>query len=60
VVVAITDFTMASHYLGNWLQFIVLPIPPHGLSCTHASDVGAPSAGNVDFIVIQTQLSFGF
>jgi hypothetical protein len=31
-----------------------------GLSCTQASDIGAPSAENVDFVVIQTHLSFGF
>jgi hypothetical protein len=28
-----------------------------GLSCTQASDIGAPSAENVDFVVIQTHLS---
>jgi hypothetical protein len=31
-----------------------------GFSCTQASDIGAPSAENVDFVVIQTHLSFGF
>jgi hypothetical protein len=31
-----------------------------GLSCTQASDIGAPSAGNADFVVIQTHLSLGF
>jgi len=31
-----------------------------GLPCTHAGDIGAPSAENADFVVIQTHLSFGF
>jgi hypothetical protein len=31
-----------------------------GLSCTQASDIGAPSAEYVDFVVILTHLSFGF
>jgi hypothetical protein len=31
-----------------------------GLSCTQAGDIGAPSAENADFVVIQTHLSFGF
>jgi hypothetical protein len=31
-----------------------------GLSCTQASDIGAPSAENADFVVIQTYLSHGF
>jgi hypothetical protein len=26
----------------------------------HTGDIGAPSAENADFIVIQTHLSFGF
>ena len=30
-----------------------------GLSCTQASDIYAPSAENVDFVVIETHLSFG-
>jgi hypothetical protein len=31
---------------------------PHtGLSCTQARDIGAPSAENADFVVIQTHLS---
>ena len=29
-----------------------------GLSCTQASDIGAPSAENVDFVVIQSCRSF--
>jgi len=28
-----------------------------GLPCTHAGDIGAPSAGNAGFVVIQTHLS---
>jgi len=41
---------------GHWqCQFLGA-----GLSCTQASDIGAPSAENVDFVVIQTHLSFGF
>jgi hypothetical protein len=31
-----------------------------GLPCTHAGDIGAPSAGNAGFVVIQTHLSLGF
>jgi hypothetical protein len=31
-----------------------------GLSCIQASDIGAPSAENVDFVVIQTHLPFCF
>jgi len=31
-----------------------------GLSCTQASDIGAPSAGNTGLVVIQTHLSLGF
>jgi hypothetical protein len=31
-----------------------------GLSCTQVSDIGAPSAENADFVVIQTYLSHGF
>jgi hypothetical protein len=30
------------------------------VSRTQASDIGVPSAENVDFVVIQTYLSFGF
>jgi hypothetical protein len=38
---------------GHWqCQFLGA-----GLSCTQASDIGAPSAENVDFVVIQTHLS---
>jgi len=36
-----------------------MPIPRTELSCTQASDIYAPSAENVDFVVIQTHLSFG-
>jgi hypothetical protein len=31
-----------------------------GLPCTHAGDIGAPSAGNAGLVVIQTHLSLGF
>ena len=31
-----------------------------GLSCTQASDIGAPSAENIDFVGIKTYLSLGF
>jgi hypothetical protein len=31
-----------------------------GLPCTHAGDIGAPSAGNMGLVVIQTHLSVGF
>jgi hypothetical protein len=31
-----------------------------GLSCTQASDIGAPSAENIDFGGIKTYLSLGF
>jgi hypothetical protein len=31
-----------------------------GRQCTQASDIGAPSAEKMDFVVIQTHLSFGF
>jgi hypothetical protein len=31
-----------------------------GLSCIQASDIGAPSVENVDFVVIQTHLPFVF
>jgi hypothetical protein len=31
-----------------------------GLPCTHAGDIGAPSAGNTGLVVIQTHLSLGF
>jgi hypothetical protein len=31
-----------------------------GLSCIQASDIGAPSAENVDFVVIQAHLHFCF
>jgi hypothetical protein len=31
-----------------------------GRQCTQASDIGAPSAEKMVFVVIQTHLSFGF
>ena len=31
-----------------------------GLSCTQVSDIGAPSAENIDFVGIKTYLSLGF
>jgi hypothetical protein len=37
-----------------------MPIPRTELSCIQASDIGAPSAENVDFVVIQTHLHFVF
>ena len=37
-----------------------MPIPRTELSSIQASDIGAPSAENVDFVVIQTHLHFVF
>jgi hypothetical protein len=31
-----------------------------GLPCTQAGDIGAPIAGNADFVAIQIHVSFGF
>jgi hypothetical protein len=31
-----------------------------GLSCAQAGDIGAPSAGNADFVIIKTHLSVGY
>jgi hypothetical protein len=39
---------------------LATPIPRTELSCIQASDIGAPSAENVDFVVIQTHLHFVF
>ena len=37
-----------------------MPIPRAELSCIQASDIRAPSAENVDFVVIRTRLHFVF
>jgi hypothetical protein len=41
-------------------RFWQCPFLGTGLSCIQASDIGAPSAENVDFVVIQTRLPFCF
>jgi hypothetical protein len=41
---------------GFWqCQILDTGAPMH-----HAGDIGAPSAGNADFVAIQTHLSLGF
>jgi hypothetical protein len=37
-------------------RFWQCQFPSTGLSCIQASDIGAPSAENVNFVVIQTHL----
>jgi hypothetical protein len=41
-------------------RFWQCPFLGTGLSCIQASDIGAPSAENVDFVVIQTHLPLLF
>jgi hypothetical protein len=40
----------------HWQGRIIAVMPRH----PQADDIGAPSAENADFVVIQTHLSFGF
>jgi hypothetical protein len=43
------------------MRILAMPNPRHEVTpCTHAGDIGAPSAGNAGFVVIQTHLSLGF
>jgi hypothetical protein len=45
----------------QFLRILAMPNPRHEGSHTPTlGDIGAPSAGNAGFVVIQTHLSFGF
>jgi hypothetical protein len=45
-----------SAFEGFWhCQFVARELP-----CAQAGDIGAPGAGNADFVGIQTHLSLGF
>jgi hypothetical protein len=44
----------------DYVNLRILPIANPQHEGTHAGDIGAPSAGNAGFVVIQTHLSLGF
>ena len=54
------DAGLTDAKLGAFDGFWQCQMLDAGLSCTQASDIGAPRAENADFVVIQTHLSFGF